>query len=280
MSQLIHPGNQLVVDESVYAFEGACPVKRHIPRKPHPNGLETFGLAGYIAVGASFLPFVLDIEPVAVGNELAPQEALMLLHSRLRDRFPSLRPSLAVDSAFGSFARLVEINQAGGDATMSMSPVVKPWLWEMLSYGCGLDEGRVALVRGQDIYVGCYSVLTASGERHLIKIISSACKAERLEEEESEEVEVADVTDRRERRNILEYLTHFSDGTESWLTSNEFIDQDGKVNLTWLNVVSEDDLSTALSSYTQAQLKVLPHQTYIHDLSRYMEIIIFINHML
>lgn len=251
----------MVIDESIYEFEGECPVRKYIPRKPHPNGLETFGLASYLNIGTHRLPVVLDLEPYTIGNELTPQEAMIRLHSRIRDRFPQLVPSLVVDSAFGSFDRLEEIVDAGGNATMSMASQVKPWLWETLNWDCGLDQGRVALLPQHNVVVASYQVLSETGSWHQLKMISSACGIERADDEEKE---VMNVDDRREARGRLEYLTHFSDGSEEWLAADQFIDVDGTVNLSWLNFVSAADLERAFSSFTQAQLKVLPVIQNIH----------------
>jgi len=136
---------------------------------------------------------------------------------------------------------------------MSMSANVKPWLWELLNWDCGEDEGRLALIRAQNIVVGSLQVITNTGSWHQIKIISSACTSEQIEREE---VTVVAVSDRRETRGRLEYFTHWSDGDEDWVTANQFIDADGATNLTWLHFATEDDLSRAFSSYTQAQLKI------------------------
>jgi hypothetical protein len=252
----------MTIDESLYEYLGDCPVRKFIPRKPHPNGLEAFALACYIRVGESLIPVVLDLEPYMLGNEIAPQEAMILLHSRLRQRFPFLTPSLVVDSAFGSFDRMMEIINAGGRATMSMSAQVKPWLWKMLNWDCGLDEGRVALLSQHNIAIASFQVETEAHNLHQIKIISSACEIERNEDEE---VIVLNVTDRREYRGKLEYLAHFSDGSEEWLSSKHFIDDDGTANLSWLDFARANDLNSAFSAYTQPQLKGNPHSLIIYS---------------
>src|SRR4051794_25766445 len=99
-SKVIIPGKFLVVDESLFDFEGKCPVRRYIPRKPHPNGLLSYGLAGYFYVGAYKLPFVLDMEPYVLDNLVGPHEALINLQERLRRRMPLFRPQFVVDAAF------------------------------------------------------------------------------------------------------------------------------------------------------------------------------------
>ena len=101
------------MDESIYEFNGECPVKRYIPRKPHPNGLLAYGLAGYFIVGVDYVPYVLDLEPYILDNLVAPQEAMIRLHDRLRFRRPALRPHLTVDSAFGSFDKIQELRRSG-----------------------------------------------------------------------------------------------------------------------------------------------------------------------
>lgn len=112
-STLFSPGTVVVVDESLYEFNGDCPVRRYIPRKPHPNGLLVYAMATYVHAGADKLPVVLDLEPYAVGNLVSAQEAMMRLASRLRTRKPHLRPHLVVDAAFGSFDRLRELKDLG-----------------------------------------------------------------------------------------------------------------------------------------------------------------------
>lgn len=57
-THMFNPGSIQVVDESMFEFNGDCPVKRWIPQKPHPNGLLAYGLAGYLLVGSDLLPIV------------------------------------------------------------------------------------------------------------------------------------------------------------------------------------------------------------------------------
>jgi len=253
-SSAIHPGNLLVIDESIYEYNGDCPVRRYIPRKPHPNGLEVFGLAGLVRVGTDLLPFVYDFEPFTHGNTPTPQEAMILLHSRLRARHPAIRPSLLVDSAFGSFTRIQEIMNAGGAATMSMSSNVKPWLWEMLDWDCAIDEGRVASIPGLGIVVSSFKVQTERGNLHQIKTISSAFQV--VVPDDAETI-VLKVSDRRKSRDQLEYFTHWSDGSTDWLPTSQFIDEDGTANTSWLDFANESDLISAFSAYSLNQLKAM-----------------------
>lgn len=253
-STLFSPGNPLVVDESLYEFNGQCPVRRYIPRKPHPNGLLVYGLAGFINVGVDRIPIVLDFEPYTSDNQVGAQEAMIRLHSRLRQRYPHVEPHLVVDSAFGSFDRLADIRRDGGHATMSMSPTVKPWLWEMLDWNCGIDEGRAALLPLHNVVVSSFKVVSETGTIHQIKTISSGCAVNLIDETEWEVIRVLD------RRTVegdqLEYLAHFSTGHEQWLLTRDFVDDDGAVNMAWLDFSTEEDLKSAFTSYTLSQLKV------------------------
>jgi len=272
-STLLSPANPLCVDESLYEFEGKCPVKRYIPRKPHPNGLLVYGIASYIYAGVDAIPFVLDFEPYTVNNQVTAQDAMIRLLERLRQRRPDVAPSLVADSAFGSFEKLGMISAAGGSATMSMSPTVTPWLWELLNWDCGIEEGRAAFIPDENIVVSSFQVLTERREAHQIKIISSACEIERPEANESV---VGRISDSRRRGDQLEYLTHFTDGTDKWLSSDQFIDDDGTANSTWLDFASQADLEAAFSAYTQKQLQV----RYFHFFSYTLVFTIFANTLL
>lgn len=253
---IICPGQILVVDESLYEFTGLCPIKRYIPRKPHPNGLMAYGLAGFFNVGGHQLPYVLDFEPYVLDNLTSAQDAMMALYNRLLERKPDLHPHLVVDSAFGSLEKLRDIVNTGGNATMSMPATTKPWLWELLDFKCGIDEGRLALLPSDDVVVSSFKVLTESGNEHQIKTISSGCT---LDEDPAEEDIVSKITDRRDGEDYVEFLTTFLDGHSDWLGARDFIDDDGVVNLTWLQFVNSEDLRAAFESYTHAQLKVLPN---------------------
>jgi hypothetical protein len=225
-------------------------------RKPHPNGLLVYCLAGLMKAGIKRVPFVLDFEPYLLDNQIGPQEAMMRLHARLRRSHPQLTPHLIVDAAFGSFERLLEIKEAGGGATMSMSSIHKPWLWEMLDWGCGIDEGRTAYDPESGIVVSSFKVETKSPTTHQIKTISSCCMVILPRDQEAVVLRVSDRRPSRAASNHFEYLAHFSDGTSQWLRSKHFIDDDGAITISWLTFADEDDLKMAFSSYTAEQLRV------------------------
>ncbi len=199
------------------------------------------------------LPFVLDFEPYILENLVGAQDAMMALYNRLLERKPTLRPHLVVDSAFGSFEKLRDIVNAGGNATMSMPSTTKPWLWELLDFGCGIDEGRLALLPLENIIVSSYKVLTETGNEHQIKTISSGCT---LKADSADEELVSLVTERRGSGAKSEYLTKFKDGHTEWLSARSFIDDNGVVNLSWLQFVNSEELSAVFESYTHPQHKV------------------------
>lgn len=251
---LITPGTILVIDESLYEYTGQCPIRRYIPRKPHPNGLLVYCLAGYFRVGADDLPYVLDFEPFTLVSQVGAQDAMMALFRRLRLKLPQIKPHLVVDSAFGSFDRLEEIIAEGGGATMSMPSQTKGWLWELLDFKCGIDQGRLAVFPDTGIVVSSFKVVTESGEEHQIKTISSGCK---LEDDQIDEDVVLSVRERRTNNDgAFEYLTDFADGKSDWRLSESFVGDDGIPTLAWLAFADASDLVAAYKTFTLTQLRV------------------------
>jgi hypothetical protein len=254
-STVIDPGTILVVDESLYEYNGDCPVKRYIPRKPHPNGLLVYGLSGYFHIEGSELPYCLDFEPYLLDNQVGAQGAMMNLLTRLKARKPNFVPHLVVDSAFGSLEKLREINALGAHATMSMPSNTLGNVWELLDFNCGIDEGRMAHIPAENIVISSFKVLTESRDTHVIKTISSGCSFDDEDELEGEEV-VRRILSRREVRGSFQYQTEFVNGKREWLTAGHFIDDNGTVNFAWLDFVNDDDLTRAFGLYTHANLKV------------------------
>lgn len=134
------PSNTLVVDESIYDSDCQSPVHVYIPRKPHPNGLLSYGLAGYTAHGK--FPMLLDLEPYLPGNRVSAREAARRLAQRFQVNHPHLQLHLVADSAFGSFKEANYYLDKGILITMSMSSKEKPWLWDLLTHKSPLDSGR------------------------------------------------------------------------------------------------------------------------------------------
>lgn len=255
-STLISPSTVIVVDESLYEFNGECPIRRYIPRKPHPNGLLNYCAACYLLSGTHRLPMVLDMEPYLLTNQVAPQEAMIRLHHRIQQRNSHFRLHVVADSAFGSFDRIAELRGAGGDATLSMPSNTKPWLWELLDWGCGVNEGRVAYCPTSGIVATSFKMLSETNTIHQIKTISTGFRVEAAGDDEAL---VLAVTDRRlSAEGQREYLAHFADGHTDWLLARDFIDSDGTTNLSWLSYASKEDLVEAFSSFTANELRVPP----------------------
>jgi hypothetical protein len=247
------PARVLVVDESLFEYKGRGGPIQYIPSKPHQRGFLVYGLAGDVSVGGELMPVVLDFEPKTFGNEVLPQEAMMRLHSTLRSRVPNLHPHLVVDSAFGSFERLAELVEAGGGATMSALQVRKDWLWELLDWKCGINEGRAAFLPQQNIVIGSFKLQNENGGYHQLKIISSGCQ---VDVNPDAEAVVLKVSARRESSDGFEYLTHFADGQTEWLPMQHFMDDDGTTNIAWLNFIEKEDLEEELRNFTLNKLKV------------------------
>jgi len=237
----------------MFQYRGHKAPLQFISAKPHPIGYMVYGLAGDVSVGGELMPIVLDFEPRSYGNLVSAQEAMMRLHSRLRTRVPHLHPHLVVDSAFGSFSRLDELVEAGGGATMSASQAGKDWLWEMLDWKCGVNEGRAAFIPDKNIVVSSFKLQSENGDYHQLKIISSGCQVN--VSPGAEEV-VLKVTACRENDGRFEYCTHFADGQILWLPIEHFMDEDGTTNIAWLNYVKLEDLEEELWNFTLNRLKV------------------------
>lgn len=202
------------------------------------------------------MPFCLDFEPYVLENQVSAQDAMMILLSRLRQRKPHLKPHLVVDSAFGSFKKLKEITNVGGSATMSMAATVKPWLWELLDFKCGINEGRLAFLPDDNIVVSSFKVLTEAGKEHQIKTISSGCRL--ADACDAEEI-VQKIVGRTTKENTTLYETQFMDGRTRFLTAQQFIDEDGTINLSWLSFVNDSEIENALEYFTLDELKVSTH---------------------
>jgi hypothetical protein len=120
------------------------PAPSYIPRKPHPNGLLSYGIASYTAVEK--MPIVLDLVPHLPGARTNPHAALLELTHRFRKAHPAIPLHVVADSAFGSFTTIEKMRDLGAHATFSMAPNHKPWLWEMLAWECDIDSGRTVLL--------------------------------------------------------------------------------------------------------------------------------------
>jgi hypothetical protein len=153
-----HPGATLVIDESVYEYEGECACRqysptfpslpvgvyffiflfllfsRYIPRKPHPNGLLSHGISGWTA--HMRLPMLLDIEPHLTNSKPTPREAARLLVQRTRTAHPNIQLHVVMDSGFGSFDQIDYYCSQNVLATVSLSSNQWKWLFNLLGSRC------------------------------------------------------------------------------------------------------------------------------------------------
>ena len=76
-----------ITDETIFAWEGACAegLRKYIPRKPHPNGFESFGMCGWTYVEGTKQPVLLYSEPCdTVSHNPSPHEAFLALTARFQ----------------------------------------------------------------------------------------------------------------------------------------------------------------------------------------------------
>lgn len=138
-----------------------------------------------------------------------------------------------------------------------MAANVKKWLWQTLSYGLGIDEGRSAYAprteTSPSLLVSVFNVISEqTGKTHLIKTLATdwECKFP----EESEDV-VVKVSSRRETPNLtLEFLTHLQDGSSEWKVASSFFSDDGSINSSFLEFVAKEDLEQVLRQYSTQTL--------------------------
>jgi hypothetical protein len=96
-SSFIENVSLVTVDETLVAYQSSSKKKQqaeslgepipvvYIPRKPHPNGLEAFLLAGYVPHPArenAVLPFIIDIYPHLTVGDCPPQDVVRTFMQR------------------------------------------------------------------------------------------------------------------------------------------------------------------------------------------------------
>lgn len=245
-----------MVDESVYeCLAKDCPVHVYIPRKPHPNGLKSEGIAGYTA--KLRLPYVLDLEPYLPGNKVTPRESCRRLVGRTLSNHKGLALHLVVDSGFGSFDECAYFTKIGVDVTMSMSSNQWSWLWDCLSFNCPLDTGRTALVRIPDTHNHCLASLyhTKSESDKLIDIHTLSTAFSFDPPDEDEERVVAITSRRKSNDGNFEYETNWASGDVTWEIASQFMDSDGTFNIFFLDFAGKEDIASAVDGLTNAQLE-------------------------
>ena len=134
---------------------------------------------------------------------------------------------------------------------MSMSSRVETWLWEMLGWGCGIDQGRTAYCPESNLLVSAFTVLSETGKTHQIKTISTGFQ---VEQAPGSEDEVLAVKGRRLGPAQTTYLTCYADGSQSCLRFPAFFSDDGTVTSAFLSFCSRDDLEMGFKSYSAPKL--------------------------
>jgi len=251
------PGNTLVVDESVYEYLGASPCHIYIPRKPHPNGIMSYGISGYTSVLK--LPMLLDLEPWVPSNKLSARDSAKVLVERTRVAHPTLELHVVMDSAFGSFGDVPLYHSKSVSVTTSMAENKKPWLWDLLGYQMPLEAGRTALLPmdGTDDYflASLYRTKSDSGKTIDIRTVTSAFD---FTKPENPEDKVESVGERRlNDHGLFEYRTNWTDGPPTWQQARSFMDDDGTFNFIWLEKAEDVDVQAALTDLTADELMEL-----------------------
>jgi hypothetical protein len=137
------PGGKLAIDESVYEYLGTSPAHVFIPRKPHPNGQMSYGLA-YKSVEQE-MPCLIEFEPYIKGNKVSARGAARKLVSRFVEDHLELAPQFVMDAAFGSFSEIEYYRDIGAYITYSMNSRKNKWLWDLLLFDCPVNFGRCAI---------------------------------------------------------------------------------------------------------------------------------------
>lgn len=232
-------------------------LNRYIPRKPHPNGLLSYGMAGYTAVEK--LPVLLSLDPHLPSHRCSPHKSLKTLVKRLKKAHPTLSPHVVADSAFGSFSTMESIRNLGAHATFSMPTNQRPWLWEVLAWDCPLNGGRTSLLPILDeteyVFASIFHVKSESDKIIDIRTLTSGWT---WTVSESAEWAVKKVSARRTNDvGIFEYETHWGDGSISWQQARSFMDDDGTFNISWLKIATAEDLRDALVDLTLEALEAI-----------------------
>lgn len=136
---------------------------------------------------------------------------------------------------------------------MSMSSITGQWMWELLGYNCGVDEGRTAYSAERDLLVSIFKVINAKKKVIQIRTIMSGCVVKRPERKE---FIVQKVISKRRQGKHLEYETKLAGYPVEWLPPSSFISDNGTVNQQWLNFAEDDDLLEAFMSFTHKKLQV------------------------
>lgn len=132
----IEPGENLTVDETLYAYQASDKEKteapvRYIPRKPCKNGLKVFYLA---CKTVRKLPYLLDLElDHDLYNHLNPRTALFRFMNRWNR---SYQPHIIVDAGFSGEDIVPIATDFNCHLTASINVAHKRWLYDLLCKIC------------------------------------------------------------------------------------------------------------------------------------------------
>ncbi len=251
------PGGRLVIDESVYEYLGKSPVHVFIPRKPHPNGQMSYGLACKTAVQE--MPCLIDFEPYLPGNKVSARSAARKLITRFQDDHPELAPQFVMDAAFGSFSEIEYYRDVTANVTYSMNSIQNKWLWDLLLHDCPLNQGRCAIFPFSDnensFLVNAFRAVNEKGK--LVDILTMSSGFTATPPQEVEPVVVLVEPGQIDDEGNTVYETTWANGDITMEPASHFMDDDGTFNNKWLNIATKEDIQGALDGMTIAELHTL-----------------------
>jgi Transposase IS4 len=251
------PGGRLVIDESVYEYIGESPVHIFIPRKPHPNGQMSYGLA--CRSSTQELPCLLDFEPYLPGNRVSAREAARRLVGRFVEDHSELAPQFVLDAAFGSFSEIEYYKDIEVNVTYSMPSNENKWLWDLLLHDCPIEQGRCAIVPysdGQNSFL--VSAFRTMNEKHKVIDIYTASNGFGAQPPDEIEAVVTFVEGAQfDESGTRLYQTSWASGEVTMEPISSFMDEDGTFNDKWLSIAALDDVKAALTDKTNEQLHLI-----------------------
>lgn len=148
--EAIDPGNEVAVDESLFAFLSTDPTSPHrfYPRKPHKTGLVIFSASFKLLNGVSYLfDFVPDVN---ASQPVNPRHALQAIAHRFPWDWSSLH--VTIDAGFSGEANFGILRDLGVFYTASVNINHKPWLYELLTTHCPPDGWIAAFDQQGDLW--------------------------------------------------------------------------------------------------------------------------------
>jgi len=151
----------------------------------------------------------------------------------------------------------LHFSPSGCSATMSMSENHLPWLWDMLSKACDVDEGRTAVMKSighSRIIASIFQVLTPGGREHTIKTITTGFETKDLPLSNADAIDdapewiIVSILDKRCTEGKYEYQVLWEDADPTWEPATVFIDNSGHVTDKWLVIAGPEELRAAFNT--------------------------------